>query len=209
MKTATVLDTHRENNRTYAKVICPTCEVVYKTRLDHLVTVNYQTECKSCSSKRKGLKHGFCKERLYRVHQGMKSRCRGKTDHGYKYYGGRGIDVCSEWEEYANFRKWSMANGYKAGLTIDRKNNDGDYEPSNCRWVDRFCQAQSARVLSAKNTSGYRGVSDHKGARKFMAEIMVNGIKHYLGLFDTALEGAKAHDSFAVENSPHTSINGV
>lgn len=80
----------------------------------------------------------------------MKARCYKENTKDYKNYGGRGITVCSEWLDKKNgsenFIKWSFENGYKKGLTIDRINNDGNYEPTNCRWVDRFVQANNKRT---------------------------------------------------------------
>jgi len=73
---------------------------------------------------------------LYKVWQMMKDRCNNPKAQSYKYYGGRGITVCPEWERSsATFLKWAISHGYKQGLSIDRKDNNGDYEPSNCRFV--------------------------------------------------------------------------
>lgn len=74
--------------------------------------------------------------RLRPVWRGMKNRCYNSKAPKYKYYGGRGITVCAEWKDnFQAFYEWSLANGYEEGLTLDRENVDGNYEPSNCRWV--------------------------------------------------------------------------
>lgn len=86
------------------------------------------------------------KDSLYRIYRHMIQRCHLKyNDRHYKYYQGKGIIVCEEWRNnYLLFEKWSLENGYKKGLTIDRINPDGNYEPSNCRWITR--SENSSRV---------------------------------------------------------------
>lgn len=80
--------------------------------------------------------------RLYRIWKAMKSRCYYAKDIGYPLYGGRGIKVCADWKgSYPCFKEWATKNGYSDLLTLDRANPNGDYEPSNCRWVD--CKTQS------------------------------------------------------------------
>lgn len=76
----------------------------------------------------------------------MKNRCSNKKDKYFKNYGGRGIKVCDEWKnDFMNFYNWAMANGYDDNLTIDRTDNDGDYCPENCKWVDRKEQMRNMR----------------------------------------------------------------
>lgn len=81
--------------------------------------------------------HGMKKTRIYSVWCAMRERCNNPHNKRYDRYGARGIKVTDEWNSFENFYKWAMDNGYKEGLTIDRKNNDGMYEPLNCRWVTR------------------------------------------------------------------------
>ena len=91
-------------------------------------------------------KHGKKGTRLYRIWHDMKTRCCNKNTIYYKNYGGRGIDVCNEWrEDFMAFYNWSIANGYKDNLSIDRIDNNEGYSPDNCRWVDRKTQQRNKR----------------------------------------------------------------
>ena len=74
----------------------------------------------------------------------MKNRCLNPKVERYKRYGGRGITVCDEWRNsFEDFRDWAMSHGYADGRSIDRIDSDGNYEPSNCRWVDMTIQANN------------------------------------------------------------------
>ena len=91
-------------------------------------------------------KHGGRHERLYHIWHGMKERCLTPTNKDYPNWGGRGITICNEWvNDYATFREWALSNGYEDSLSIDRINNDGNYEPTNCRWVTLQEQAKNRR----------------------------------------------------------------
>lgn len=96
------------------------------------------------------VKHGLCRvgkeSKLYWVYNSMIQRCNNPKDTAYKYYGGRGIKVCDEWaNNRTSFFEWAYKNGYTEGLTIDRINTNGNYEPSNCRWSDRYVQLNNTR----------------------------------------------------------------
>lgn len=89
-------------------------------------------------------------ERLRTVWRSMKYRCESSYAIGYENYGGRGIKVCDEWQDYETFKKWAMANGYdknapKGECTIDRINANGNYEPANCRFISQREQCRNKR----------------------------------------------------------------
>lgn len=100
---------------------------------------NFTTDTKSClpCSYKNRFKNRYKKrwgkhEQLRNSWRGMIGRCKDKS---LAYYGAKGITVCKEWEDFDTFKAWALDNGYKPKLTIDRINSDGNYEPSNCRWL--------------------------------------------------------------------------
>jgi hypothetical protein len=103
-----------------------------------------------CLDRERRTTHGESKSRLYEIWLGMRQRCSYQHHKDYKNYGGRGIRVCDEWQSFATFHDWAMSHGYDPDApygkcTIDRINVDGNYEPSNCRFVDLETQANNRR----------------------------------------------------------------
>ena len=104
-----------------------------------------------CLQESHHVRHGGAYSRLYYIWQGMRERCSNPNYQYYDYYGGRGISVCPEWQEsFQAFQAWAISAGYdenapRGQCTLDRINNDGNYEPSNCRWADGHTQNMNSR----------------------------------------------------------------
>lgn len=94
-------------------------------------------------------KHGGAKRkngkqyRLYKTWVSMRQRCNNPKDSTYKYYGGKNIKICEEWDDYKKFYKWAKHNGYKKDLTIERIDYDKGYYPDNCKWIPKKDQAKN------------------------------------------------------------------
>lgn len=131
-----------------------------------------------------GLKHGLSSSPEYDCWVNMRARCNKKHHPMYKYYGARGITVCDRWNKFDNFI--SDMGLRPDGMTLDRVDVNGGYEPSNCRWVSHAQQQRNRR----DNTS-WPGVVYEANRQKYRADITVHGKKHFLGRY-TALEDAIA-----------------
>ncbi len=179
---------------------CPVCKKHFETTTKN-VKNGRSTKCRSCATKIIKTKHGQCKTRLYTIWSNMEQRCNNPKTTNFNIWGGRGISVCLEWREFVPFRDWALANGYKFHLSIDRINNDGNYEPSNCRWVTYSVQVRNTKKLRTNNTSGFKGVYFHNGNNKWIAQITINGKHTHIGSFSHPWTAAYVYDSFIIKNN--------
>lgn len=125
--------------------------------------------------------------RISEIHKNMRQRCYNPKSKNYMHYGGRGIKICDEWlNEKSSFIAWSLENGYREGLTIDRIDVNGDYTPSNCRWVNKTVQANNMRT----NTHIY-----YNGKRYTLAELSrITGVERHI-LSAIARNGLDLYDN--------------
>lgn len=86
----------------------------------------------------------MCNTRIYKAWSSMRDRCLGKNTHNFKNYGGRGITICDQWNNFENFYK-DMSGSYFEGLTLDRIDVDGNYSKDNCRWITKQEQQNNRR----------------------------------------------------------------
>lgn len=129
----------------------------------------------------------------------MIDRVTNKNNPRYERYLGRGITICEEWRnDFMSFYNWSMDNGWESGLSIDRINNDGNYEPSNCRWTNCYIKNRNTTKIRRSNKSGYRGVGIHLKTNKWRSRIFVDRKEYFLGLFDDPKHAAMAYDTFVI-----------
>lgn len=190
-KLIAINESHMKNGRTFwnCKCDCGNMTVVAVSKLTSGHT-------KSCGCLL-GRHHGLSKNPLYLIWHGMHRRCSKDTSRNYLK---KGIKVCPEWKIPETFVKWAITNGYKKGLQLDRIDNDGDYHPSNCRFVTGRRNGLNKTDLMANNTSGFIGV--RKVKEKFSSHVGYNGKTFHVGTFDTSVEAALARDLYIMTNFP-------
>ncbi len=154
--------------------------------------------------------HGYSYHPVYKIWRAIKQRCYNPKDTAYKNYGMRGIKICEEWlKNPVTFCEWAIANGWKKDLVFDRTNNNGNYEPNNCRFVTKELSLRNKRLLSKRNTSGYRGVTWHKKRKQWRSRIVINSKQIHLGLFKTPQEAALIWDKCARQLNDGRPLNNV
>lgn len=183
---------------------CPLCRETFNACIQN-VKKGITRSC-GCLVTKTFTTHGLSKHYLYGVWVAMKARCYNKKERAYKWYGGRGIEVCDEWREdfkifydyVTDLPNYDENNLGNSGLTIDRiKNNEG-YKPRNIRWADKHTQITNRRKRARKPKSGFTGVYPVKCG--YTAFITVNYVRHYLGCFKKAQDGNKARIKFILDN---------
>lgn len=123
---------------------CKVCGNYFLKRSVHVKGIK-----KCCHNNIKHHTNDLSKTRLYRIYKNMISRCYNKKNKDYKFYGSKEIKMCDAWlNDFKLFYNWAMGNGYQDNLTIDRINNNGNYEPNNCRWIT---QEENSRFKSTTN----------------------------------------------------------
>ena len=179
-----------------------------KTEYERLYKPNIyeQYGCKTCArtlAAENTKKHSVgAKDRLYQIFNTMMNRT-GEYGSGDEDYLEKGIRICGEWiENRHKFFDWSLENGYRDDLKIDRIDNDKGYEPGNCRWTTQSVQTRNVRLLRSTNTSGYRGVSYYYGDKTtFRTRIKVLGPDILLYISKDKVECAYHYDKYVRENN--------
>lgn len=147
--------------------------------------------------------HGMSDHLLYQRWATMKDRCYNPDGDNYENYMYRGISVCDEWRN--NFKAYfdyvmSLDNAMGLGLTVDRIDNDGNYELGNLRWADKHTQAVNRRKPK-NNTSGILGVYFHKQSGKWYSRISIRGKRINFGYFYTLIDASKARNEYIEVNN--------
>ena len=174
----------------------------------YLSNVRYgRTVSCGCKQKADRIKHGCTtkgtKEPTYTRWTDMRNRCNNEKMEGYSNYGGRGITICKEWDDYIVFKDWALNNGFHKKLSLDRKDNNKSYSPNNCRWVDKFTQcANKRKKTDTKNK--YIGIH-HTPSDTWVAVIDVKRKRITLGTYPTENEAVEVRNAYIKENNlPHT-----
>lgn len=183
------------------------CGIEFKTQTADIQ--NSRTKSCGCYNILNKTKHGMSRHKIYKIWRGILDRTLNQKNHNYKIYGGRGISVCDRWKRSFEYFADDMLPFYKEGLSIDRIDVDGNYEPSNCRWVTLEIQARNTRILRTTNTSGYRGVHFATNKNKWVSAIYVNSKRVYIGSFAEPREAAIAYDKYVTDNNLEHTKNGV
>ena len=186
---------------------CGNKKLVKTTFLANGTAVSCGTKCKYHPTTKPI--HGLAGTRIYKTWHGMVDRCYNPKNNSFIYYGARGISVCDEWRnDVKAFYDWAMLSGYKSHLTIDRINNDGNYEPSNCRWATY--KQQNANKRPAGTVKPLRGMVEFNGEKIALHKlcdrynINVGTVLYRMRVKKMPLSDALAAEKYSVRSIPNS-----
>lgn len=179
------------------------CGTVKEVRLTHLKS-GATISCGCYIKAKLSTQNGASNTRLYKIWVNMLDRCINPKSQSYAIYGGRGICVCNEWNDFTTFKAWAESNGYSNSSTIERNDVDGNYEPNNCSWVSKAEQAVNKRK-QINTASQYIGVFPIKD--KFRAVVTYKNTNYRIGMFNSEIDAAKARDQFIIDNGWNHKLN--
>jgi hypothetical protein len=130
--------------------------------------------------------HGMYRTRIYKIWRCMKGRVLNPNSEVYHRYGGRGITLCDEWHEFIPFMNWALSHGYAENLVLDRENNDGNYEPSNCRWI--------TRKENSQNRTHGEMYGIYRNGKHYAVRVIINSVSVYGGTFHAIAEAKLVRD---------------
>ena len=194
------LSGHSVRRHRFATFFCEECKTEVDTEKQ---SGKRALSCKKCRDIGIGLKistHGKSNTDLYKVYVSMNQRCNNIKAKAYKHYGLKGVSVSSEFDTFEKFENWSIENDYSKGLSIDRINPNGNYEPANCRWTNKTVQARNTRVLREDNKTGFRCVN-LENSGNYSARITISGKSLHIGTYKTAKLAAIAYNYYVENNN--------
>lgn len=185
-----------KSKKRYAYFECPDCKKPFKVAVASIKNGNTK-RCLKCKYI-KHQTHGASSLKGYKRWEAMLSRCYKPSDKCYEVYGARGISVQENWRTDPNaYLKYitNLPNAFKKGWTVDRADNNGNYEEGNLRWVSAKTQAENS-TGGTRGKSKYKGVTWAKTQGKWMVRLMVSGKRKLIGYYSCEVEAAKSYDNY-------------